>query len=804
MKAHTWWILVPMLVTAAVPLSAQVEDASWPSWRGPSGTGCASAGNPPIEWSESKNIKWKIALPGTGISSPIVWKNRIYLTTAIATDRKGTSTDSLGPPHRNSLPRPTVVHEFRVIAVDRHDGKVAWNRKVTEAVPHEGGHRTNTHASNSAITDGTHVFANFGSRGIYCLDLAGAIVWSKQLGVMRTRRHYGEASSPTLFGDRLIVNFDHEGDSFIVVFDKNTGRELWRRPRDEVTSWSTPMVIEVDGRPQVIISATTATRGYDLATGKVIWFLGGMTVNCIPHPIHANGVVFVMSGYRGNMLQAIKLAGAQGDLADTEHVLWSHGRNTSYVPSAMLLEDCYYFLRGNNAVLSCVDAKTGEVHYEGQRMRGLRSVYASPVGVAGHIYITSRGGITRVIKHGTEFQEIATNSLDDEVDASLAIIGDEIYLRGRRHLYCIAKTAPTEVKTGVKKNSADPSAFHYRSVGTLGDAEARTASISVGDIDGDGHLDLVVANGRHWPGQNLVFRNDGKGRFPAGKELSSKLSTSYTTALGDMDGDGDLDVVVGNDRHPSYVVWNDGKGNFKMGPQVGKISNTRSVTLADLDGVNGLDVILTNRREANLICFNDGKGGFARRQTFGAQTDSTINVATGDFDGDGDVDIAVANRGEQQNHVYFNDGKGNFTVKRPYGTGSDRTRGIKLADVDSDGNLDILNANIGEPNAVYFGDGKGGFARTAKFGADAMSYAVAAADVNGDGRLDVLVANVRTSNAIYLQRADRGFTRIPFGLADGVTYGLVVADWNGDGRPEIATANSDGKNHLYQWIAGPR
>jgi len=421
-----------------------VDARTWSSWRGPLGTGSAVSGSPPTHWAEkaeqdaAKNIAWKVEVPGLGSSSPIVWQDQIYLTTAIETDRYGESTAVEAHDTRAKAP-PMVVWEFAVLALNRDDGSVSWSTTVTEQVPHEGAHRTNSHASSSPVTDGEHIYASFGSRGVYCLNRAGEIVWSKNFGVMRTRRQYGEGSSPALYGDRLIVNWDHEGDSFLVTLDKRTGDELWRQPREEQTSWSTPIVVEVRGRPQIIVNATTASRGYDLESGEVIWSLSGMTENCIPTPIHAKGVVYLMSGYRGQMLQAVQLEDAKGDLEGSRHVLWTHLRNTSYVPSGALYNGRLYFLRGNNAILSCLDAKTGKVFYEGRHLRGLRSIYASPVCADGRIYVTSRDGVTMVITDGPLCKQVAVNRLDDAIDASLAIVGDKIYVRGQRHLYCIAE-----------------------------------------------------------------------------------------------------------------------------------------------------------------------------------------------------------------------------------------------------------------------------------------------------------------------------------------------------------------------------
>ncbi|MBK8977240.1 MAG: PQQ-binding-like beta-propeller repeat protein [Planctomycetes bacterium] len=440
-------VAVPFALLLCAPLTpAQETVAWWPNWRGPDGTGAAPAGDPPVEWSEEQNVRWKVPIPGVGCSSPVVWSDRVYVTTAIETDREGAAPggEPAGDDRRRRGGRgargPSKVYEFRVLCLDRADGSTVWDTKVNECVPHEGSHPTASMASASPIVDGERVYAFFGSRGLHCLDLKGEILWSKDLGRMRIAAGFGEGASPALFGDTLVVNWDHEGESFVAAFDRESGDELWRTPRDEQTSWSTPLVVEVGDRAQVIISATGASRGYDLTTGKEVWTLGGMTQNCIPTPIHQDGVAYLMSGFRGSALQAVRLAGAKGDLKGGDHVLWTHGAGTSYTPSALLYDGRLYFLAGNEAVLTCVDAKTGTVQYEGQRIAGLRTVYSSPVGVHGRVYITSREGVTKVIKAGAEYGELATNKLDETFDGTAAIVGDEIYLRGRESLYCIARS----------------------------------------------------------------------------------------------------------------------------------------------------------------------------------------------------------------------------------------------------------------------------------------------------------------------------------------------------------------------------
>ena len=405
------------LLLAATAGAADV-DRFWPQWRGPLMTGAAARGNPPVEWGESKNVKWKVEIPGLGSGTPVVWGDRIYVQTAV--------------------PGQGGQQRFTVLAVSRQDGKILWQRVVREEAPHEGHHATSTFASASALTDGQQVYAFFGSRGLYALDLNGTVKWEKDLGDMNVKMGFGEAATPVLHGDRLVVNWDHEGESFIVALDKRTGRELWRVPREEKTSWSTPLVVEHGGKAQVITSATHRVRSYDLATGALVWEASGMTANAIPTPVHQDGVVFLTSGFRGNALLAVKLAGAKGDLTNTPAVLWRYDRDTPYVPSPLLYGGQLYLLKSNSGVLSAFDAKTGQKLYGEQRLEGVPNVYASPLGAGGRVYIAGRDGGVAVLQGGPEFKVLAVNRLDDGFDASPVAVDDELYLRGRKYLYRIS------------------------------------------------------------------------------------------------------------------------------------------------------------------------------------------------------------------------------------------------------------------------------------------------------------------------------------------------------------------------------
>lgn len=415
------------------------EHLSWPQWRGPLGTGVAPNSDPPVEWSETKNIRWKTALPGKGHSTPVIWGERIFLTTAIPYGDPLPPRNSTAPGTHDGEP-VTQRHEFVVLAVNRRDGKILWRTTVHKKLPHEGGHYTGSLASNSAVTDGAHVYAFFGSHGLYCLDFNGAILWQKQFGEMQTKHGHGESISPVLYGETLFINWDHDGPCFVAAFDKRTGRQIWKVARDEDTSWSSPIVHENDGRPLLIVAGTNRVRAYEPATGKVIWECGGLSSNIVATPVAADGMLFAGSSYEKRALLAIRLDRAKGDITGTDRVAWSRSRGTPYVPSPLLYGDALYFLTHYQGVLSRVDALTG-VDRPGQiRLGGIGNIYASPVAAGGRVYVTDLDGKTIVLSHEDTPRILALNTLDESFSASAAIVGRELYLRGKQHLYCIART----------------------------------------------------------------------------------------------------------------------------------------------------------------------------------------------------------------------------------------------------------------------------------------------------------------------------------------------------------------------------
>jgi len=335
--------------------------------------------------------------------------------------------------------KPTHVHQFTVSAFALDTGERVWNTVVREEVPHESLHSTASQASASPVTDGEHIWAFFGSRGLYCLNKQGKIVWEKQLGSQNTRNEFGEGASPVVHGDLIVVNWDHESDSFLVALDNKTGKERWRVPRDEPTSWSTPLVLRDGDIDVLLVSAANRVRGYDLSSGKELWSVGGLGVNVIPTPVADGETVWVMSGYREAHGMAIRYRGARGDLTGSDRVAWETDRGLSYVPSAVLLDGRIYFYQRFTGILSCYRLASGKPCYDQQRIEGLENIYGSPVAAGNRIYTVSRDGTTLVFGAGDEFEILAKNQLDDVFNATPAIVGDTIVLRGDNYLYGLAK-----------------------------------------------------------------------------------------------------------------------------------------------------------------------------------------------------------------------------------------------------------------------------------------------------------------------------------------------------------------------------
>jgi len=424
MKKTSSVVVLAFLFASISFVIAQAQTAAhWPQWRGPFFNGMAR-GDGPTTWSDTSNIKWKTEIPGRGHSTPAIWGDRIFVTTAVPTGKTG----------------PLAEHRFDVLCLDRKTGKLLWQRTAKTATPHEGYHRAyGSFASNSPVTDGKYVYASFGSRGIYAYDFNGKLIWEKDPNVqMRMRNAFGEGTAPLLAGDRLFIVFDQESESFMVALDKRNGKELWRVARDERSSWSTPLAIEHGGRTEIVVSATNRVRSYDPETGKVLWESAGLGANAIPVPVHQNGIVYVMSGYRDPKLMAIKL-GKQGDLTGSDAIVWSHTRGLAYTASPVLYDNKLYVVT-DNGMITAFNATSGEPYYAQTRLPKAYNVKSSPIGANGKLYLATEDGDVVVLKMGEKFEVIATNHLTDQVFIATPVIAaGDLYLRGQNTLFCISE-----------------------------------------------------------------------------------------------------------------------------------------------------------------------------------------------------------------------------------------------------------------------------------------------------------------------------------------------------------------------------
>jgi outer membrane protein assembly factor BamB len=355
----------------------------------------------------------------------------------VATDKKVENANAAAATQMSPT-QTEFIHQFKVISVDKTSGKILWQTVVKEELPQERTHALGSWASNSPITDGENIYAFFGSRGLYCLDFKGNVKWERDFGQMEIVASFGEGSSPAIYKDKIYVQWDHQQKCYLYALDKKTGKEAWTADREEITSWATPLIVEVNGRAQLITSATNKVRSYDAETGEIIWECTGMTKNVIPNPVYGEGILYLMSGFRGTALKAIDLAKAKGDLTGTASILWEYNLDTPYTPSPVLMDGKLYFLKGNNGVMTCLDAKDGKVIYSNQKLDGITNIFSSPTGNRDKIYVAATN-VVNVVKAGGEFSILAKNTLDDTFHASPVIVGNDLFLRGFKYLYCISE-----------------------------------------------------------------------------------------------------------------------------------------------------------------------------------------------------------------------------------------------------------------------------------------------------------------------------------------------------------------------------
>lgn len=434
-------VLSTLLLPGAVP----AEETNWPQWRGPGGQGISSEAGLPIEWSKRANVRWAAAIEGRGHSSPAVWGDDVFVTTAI----EGPVVPGAKPVvhiengevflHPDSV-GATHSHTFKVFCLDAETGKVRWERVAYEGTVYDDRHRMSSYASPTPATDGRLVYVYFGSEGLYCYDLNGNLVWKRHLGGVATFG-MGVGTSPILYRNMVILQVDENNGerSFITALDKGTGDEVWRVPRGVQASFSTPLLIEDEGRTELVTNGNEAIISYDPDSGKELWRVKGVESNAIHTPVAGHGMVFVTAGYPRKITKAIKLGGS-GDLTGTTKVVWEYEKGTAYVPSNLLYGD-YLYLVSDKGILTGIDAVSGKIVYEGGRVPVPSMFKASPVGFQGHILLASEDGDVFVVRGGPVHEVLAVNSIDESIWASPAIAGGKIFIRSEKHLYCIEASA---------------------------------------------------------------------------------------------------------------------------------------------------------------------------------------------------------------------------------------------------------------------------------------------------------------------------------------------------------------------------
>jgi outer membrane protein assembly factor BamB len=436
-------------------MASAAQAQNWPSFRGANASGVAEGKPTPTTWNVEKgeNILWKTPIPGLAHASPVVWGDKLFITTAISGDPKPFLRVGLYGDVDSD--KDVSKHSWHVYCLDKRTGKILWDKVAIEGVPKIKRHIKATHANSTPATDGKYVVAFFGAEGLYCYDVNGKLQWKKDLGLLDSGWFYdpdyqwGMASSPIIYKNLVIVQCDVQKDSFIAAYDIKTGKEVWKTSREEIPSWGTPTIYEGKSRVELVTNATRAARSYDPLTGKELWRLSGNPEVTATTPIFGHDLIFIVNHYRPNQpIYAIK-PGASGDISlkdgktSNDFIAWSYQRGGSYMPTPLVYGD-YLYICQNQAIVRCLNAKTGEVAYQNRIGEG-GSYSASPVAADGKVYLTSEDGAVFVIKAGNKYEMLARNEMGEVLMATPAISDGMIFVRGQHHLFCVAdKTSGTK------------------------------------------------------------------------------------------------------------------------------------------------------------------------------------------------------------------------------------------------------------------------------------------------------------------------------------------------------------------------
>jgi outer membrane protein assembly factor BamB len=444
-------LCITLQLLLAGGLRAQVNRGDqWPSFRGPQAAGVAEGQNLPERWDARKgtHVKWKARIPGLAHSSPIVWGDRVFVTTAVSS--RGGDHFRHGLYGDGDASEDRSVHTWKLYAFDRGDGKVVWERTAYEGVPREKRHVKASYANSTPATDGRYVVAFFGSQGLYAFDVRGRLVWKKDLGVLNAGAYdapdyeWGTASSPVIYRHLVIVQCDTQKDSFLLAADLKTGRTVWKTPREELPSWGTPNVYAGKPGAELVTNASNFIRGYDPLTGRELWRLGGSSKITAPTPVFSGDLIVVASGRRPEAPIFVIRAGARGDITlgagqtSSKHVAWSRQARGSYMPTPLVYGEHLYVL-SNQGVLDCYELKTGAEVYRERIPHHGGGFSASPVAADGRIYLTSEDGDIFVVRAGPKFELLATNPMGELMMATPAISSGLMFVRTQHHLYAIGR-----------------------------------------------------------------------------------------------------------------------------------------------------------------------------------------------------------------------------------------------------------------------------------------------------------------------------------------------------------------------------
>ena len=444
MKSHL--LLLALGITCFAALGQAMGEENWPAFRGSKTLGVSDNPNLPLEWTDKKNVEWRTAVPGLGWSNPVVHSGRIYLTSAVSDGEIEPRKPGLyyGGDRKEPIKH---MHHFMVLCLELKTGDYFWQKEVLATRPLTPIHIKNSYAAETPVTDGERVYAYFGSHGLYCLDKTGKVLWKKMFKPYKMRNGWGTGASPILDGDNLIIVNDNEEDSWLAVYNKVTGEEVWKIKREEPSNWSTPYVWKHDGTKELVLTGRNRTRSYDLS-GKELWNLKWKTRTSIviPTPFEAHGMLYIASGYVGDRekhVYAIR-SGAKGDISlkpgekSNKYIAWYDKRAAPYNPSTLVYGDEFYTLF-DFGFLACRDAKTGKVHFDKERINPDKPTgfTASPWAYRGHVFALSEAGDTYVFKAGKQYELIRVNHTGGMSMSNPALAGDRLLIRNQTHLFSI-------------------------------------------------------------------------------------------------------------------------------------------------------------------------------------------------------------------------------------------------------------------------------------------------------------------------------------------------------------------------------